>query len=297
MKTKVIINALLLLQCLLIFIHSTNIIQSQIEVDKDTLTDDNKIQGKMTINGEVYTAICDCHPVSPEGIQSPSSLDSTSNPSCDPSKLKMHQEAEGSGASFNDIRKLIGNIEELNYVKVPYTSFRCLDGRHNKPGLNVPGGDAGEFILALSVYEDLLGGGRKLAQENIDSFLSEYLKKMLHNSFYMCTDDVAISHIEKELQVEGLNIVNPRRQIRDELLPLMIKPENSGDLHIRMMIKHPEQFSIRKEIVEMFITSYYKIMWNKSDDLSKKLFLDILSGEHNESAFVEVRSENVICII
>lgn len=293
MKVKVIINALLLLQCLFIFTNATNMISSQIEVDKDTFTDDNKIQGKMTINGQIYTAICDCNQVSPDGIQSPSLFDSTTKPSCDPSKLKMHQEREGSGASFNDIRKLIGNIEELNYVKVPNNSFKCLDGRHIKPGLNVPGGDAGEFILALSVYEDLIGGGRQLTQDNIDVFLTEYLKKMLHNIFYMCTDDVAISHIEKELQIEGLNLVNPRVQIRDELIPLLVKPENIGDLHIRMMIKHPDQFSIRKEIVEMFIKSYYKIMWDKSNDLSKKLFLDILSGEHNESAFVEVRSENV----
>jgi hypothetical protein len=60
-----------------------------------------------------------------------------------------------------------------------------------------------------------------------------------------------------------------------------------------MMLKYPEQFAIRKEIVTMFITSFYKLLWNKEDPLSQKLELDILSGDHTESAFVEVRSEHV----
>ena len=114
---------------------------------------------------------------------------------------------------------------------------------------------------------------------------------MQHNTFYMCTDDMAVSHLEKEMQIEGLNIFNPRAQIVNELAELIIKPENIGDLHIKMMLKYPEQFSIRKEIVEMFLRSYYKILWNKNSELSSKIELDILSGEHNESAFVEVRQE------
>lgn len=64
-----------------------------------------------------------------------------------------------------------------------------------------------------------------------------------------------------------------------------------------MMIKYPEQFAIRKEIVSMFINSFYKLLWNKDDELSRKLELEVLIGEHRESAFVEVRSEHVITYI
>ena len=149
---------------------SSEMINSFIEVDKDTLSQDSKLQGKMTINGQTYTAICDCDPVSPKSDSLTNTLNSNSgsSPACDPSKLKIQLERQGRGASFDDIRSLIGNIEELNYVQVPYTSFKCLDGRHNKPSLATPGGDAGEFILALSVYEDL--AGKKITQENVDVF-------------------------------------------------------------------------------------------------------------------------------
>lgn len=77
-------------------------------------------------------------------------------------------------------------------------------------------------------------------------------------------------------------------------MQVLVKPENIGDLHLKMMMKYSQQFSIRKEIVEMFLRAFYKILWNKEDDLYKKLELDVLLGDHTESAFIEVRSEEVI---
>lgn len=59
------------------------------------------------------------------------------------------------------------------------------------------------------------------------------------------------------------------------------------------MLKYPEQFEIRKELVKMFLNSMYKILWNKTNELSKKIELEILTGDHRESAFIEVRSANV----
>jgi hypothetical protein len=93
--------------------------------------------------------------------------------------------------------------------------------------------------------------------------------------------------------LEGLNIQNPRAQLIPELIKLVTKPENIGDLHLKMMLKYPEQFAIRKEIVTMFLTSFYKLLWNKDEELSRRLELEVLNGDHRESAFVEVRSEHV----
>jgi hypothetical protein len=81
-----------------------------------------------------------------------------------------------------------------------------------------------------------------------------------------------------------------------DLLEVLVKPENIGDLHLKMLIKYPQQFSIGKEIVEMFLRSFYKILWDKENDLYHKLELDVLLGDHMESAFIEVRSEDVIYI-
>ena len=204
MKTIKINNTFLIAFFLLIQIqinYSSNIpINSFIEVDETINPNDsnNKIQGKMQIDGENYNAVCDCNPVTVSNNQG---LDSNENgPKCDPSKLRIHAERDGQGANYDDIRNLIGNIEALNYVVVPEASFRCLDGRNKDAVLASPGGDAGEFILALIVYEDLVGG-RKLNQDNVDSFFVQYLKYMKQQKFYMCTDDNAISHLEQDLSV------------------------------------------------------------------------------------------------
>jgi hypothetical protein len=61
-------------------------------------------------------------------------------------------------------------------------------------------GDAGEFILALSIYEQLTPS-RALSQEAVDSIFSSYLTYMKQPKFYMCTDDDALDHIEKELGI------------------------------------------------------------------------------------------------
>jgi hypothetical protein len=184
--------------CVLILTNAHNLnidedMNSFIEVDQSNIGSDNKIQGKMNINGVDYNAICDC---------STETQKEDTGPKCDPSKLRIRTEKQGVGASNDDIRTLIGNIEDLNYVKVPTTSFKCLDGRNRDASLATPGGDAGEFITALIVYEDLIGGGRKLTQENIDDFFIQYLRKMQHPRFYMCTDDKSVSHIEQDLSVK-----------------------------------------------------------------------------------------------
>lgn len=175
---------------------------SMLELDINSATNvgsNQQIQGKMQIDGKSYTALCDCNPVTPESQDN--TQGSGKGPFCDPSKLKIRGEKGGIGASYDDVRNLVGNIEELNYVRVPEASFKCLDGRFNDPILGTPGGDTGEFIMALSVYEDLLGGGRKLSQNSVDHFFSQYLKLMKPGKFLMCTDDFAVNHIEKELNV------------------------------------------------------------------------------------------------
>ena len=184
-----------------IFSYVVSLKTSIMEIEASTLKvgGNKQIQGKMQIDGKSYAALCDCSPVTPESPDT--TAQQGKGPFCDPSKLKIRGEKGGIGASYDNIRNLVGNIEELNYVKVTEASFSCLDGRFNDPVLGTPGGDTGEFILALSVYEDLLQGGRKLSQDSVDHFFSQYLKLMKPGKFLMCTDDFAVSHIEKELNV------------------------------------------------------------------------------------------------
>ena len=44
---------------------------------------------------------------------------------------------------------MIGDPKKLKFVRVLETGFKTLDGRINGAYLGTPGGDAGEFLLAL----------------------------------------------------------------------------------------------------------------------------------------------------
>jgi hypothetical protein len=191
-------NGIILILLICNFINCDTSLLNSLAMSVDpSLLENGRVEGKMEINGVTYNAICDCN----KEQEMATNPQTEAGPHCDPSKLKIKIEREGIGASFEDIRNLVGNIEALHYVSVPETSFRCLDGRNTQPVLATPGGDAGEFILALSVYEDLLGGGRKLTQDNVDHFLAQYLRNMKPQKFYMCTDLMSINQIEKELEV------------------------------------------------------------------------------------------------
>lgn len=278
---------------------TANMINSIIEVTNSDLLMSNQVQGKMKINGETYTAICDCNPTTPEVTPKKKLI---SGPLiCDPKKLDIKNEMKGEGASLQDIKSLVGEIDSLTYVQASYTSFRCLDGRYNEPVLAVPGGDAGEFITALSVFEDLINNNEKeekriLNKEDIEYLFKDYLRYMKPDFFSMCTDYNAVVEIEKELLIEGLNIVRPRANLIDPLLNVIASYKNLGDAHLRLLLKYPELYGIRKELVEDFIRVFFKTLWNKEGETneiySSKINLDILNGEHSESAFVEVRSND-----
>ena len=61
------------------------------------------------------------------------------------------------------MKDIIGYTSELTYVDIETSHFECLDGRNNAGILATPGGDAGEFILGLHVYNDIVSTNRELA--------------------------------------------------------------------------------------------------------------------------------------
>jgi hypothetical protein len=47
-------------------------------------------------------------------------------------------------------------LHSLSFVDPKAYYFMALDGRNTEPCLSALGGDAGEFILALFIYEGML---------------------------------------------------------------------------------------------------------------------------------------------
>jgi hypothetical protein len=176
----------------------------------------------------------------------------------------------------------------------------CLDGRSGEAILSAPGGDLGEFILALKVLEDV--SGKNLAQFDVDTLLMNVLAAEPRSMFRACTDEDAIRRLHKMTKIGGLGpaiLKNPPSSLRDNLLKLLVSPDNVGDEHLRFMLLHPSAYQVRKELTSMAIQSFYRVMWNElgvplsSEShqlLAAKLDLAVFEGPHDEVAVVTVRS-------
>lgn len=63
---------------------------------------------------------------------------------------------------------------------------------------------------------------------------------MKQSVFYMATDDQAVSHIQKQMNVVGQDITNPRDLLKTKLLSILGQTENTGDLHFKMLLNDPK---------------------------------------------------------
>jgi hypothetical protein len=80
--------------------HFYSLLQTSISNPSST-SDPTTIHGKIKLNDVLYSTVCDCAPGTFE--------DHPELSQCDPSQLKIHQDREGVGASFEEVRNFIGN--------------------------------------------------------------------------------------------------------------------------------------------------------------------------------------------
>lgn len=243
-----------------------------------------------------------------ESAHNATHLNHTAVESCHISKVSVRQDHySNSGLQLADVVALYGGTSALRaqpgtaaLAEVSSTSFACLDDRITSPVLATPGGDLGEFIIALSAYlqgRDM-DGDNSPTQDLVDVLLAKYLetipatRPMVH-----CTDQRAISRLETALPFENLDLTAPADQAkRIGLLQRLTEVESHGDTHIRLMLKQPEWFQLGENLVPMVLKSFYRLLWQQNQDpnslfyKSGKLQLLVLSGQSNPQAFFEISS-------
>jgi len=230
---------------------------------------------------------------------------------CWVSKVTVRQEHAGEGQGgmiMADVAAVYGSDmltqaqrDMVHLARIASTSFQCLDDRVTEPSMSTPGGDLGEFILALASYlqeRDPTRSSGLPPQKVIDVMLEKYSETLpAGRPMVHCTDDRAVRHLEAELPVENLDLNAPPTHAKEAgLLEKLTEVENQGDSHIRLMLKKPEWYELKKELVPMVLKSFYSLLWRQNQDLSagnklhqvQKLKLQVLVGDSNPSAFLEV---------
>lgn len=157
---------------------------------------------------------------------------------------------------------------------VPYgcllkeTSERCVDGRGKEKTIGLFGGNAGEFVLACHVYEQITG--KELTKEEILAILIRYIG--FTGKFYFHSD-IHAEHDEEK----GNNAI--------------------GCGHLRKMTEYMEKYGVRPELIKDFIQAFHFLKngdysndeWGKA---AQQLEYEILEGEHKEQAVTVVIIEN-----
>jgi len=185
------------------------------------------------------------------------------------------------------------------FAKVPETPFSNVDGRINHPVLGAMGGDAGEFILALNAFETVLD--KPLTEFQVASMFSDYLLHVNKNQFLLQTDMMALTTLCRSIKfcLPNDRVDMPTMEMIPVLRKELLKADHLGCSHLKHIVQDPAGFHTRRELVMMFLTSYYNLLWGVPINTMaapvkmlarSKLKLQVLNGPHTEGAVVHVNT-------
>lgn len=176
-----------------------------------------------------------------------------------------------------------------------FGSESCVDGREEHAVLGTPGGDAGELLLALATVEDLIG--RALQDREVASLFDAYTKGF--GRFYFHTDDDALDRLRVDLSGDSRFrelaladradavadlVSHPPPELRDALIEHLLKPENVGCGHLRLILTDPRAYGVRLELARTLGRVAFEHLWDEPDTVE----LVVLTGHHEEEAVVNV---------
>jgi len=187
-----------------------------------------------------------------------------------------------------DVEQHINPVPLLSWVDVKRASFGCADGRSADEGLGTWGGDFGEMVTALNIYEQM--ATIHLTQAEVTAIFRKYLQATNREAFSTCISSLAVRQLFGTAEDMENSIRNPPEDKKAALWMKIADPNYVGNEHVKFMLENPAGYSVRKELVQHLIHSFYDILWNPYDPLRNKLRVQMLVGEHTERAVVAVTS-------
>lgn len=197
-----------------------------------------------------------------------------------------------------EVESHISPVPLLAWADIRTASFGCVDGRATDGTLATWGGDLGEFITALNVYEQM--ATLRLSQADVTNILRKYLEATNRHKFTTCMSGLTITQMFGSQAFNSVDdmesaIKNPSEDKVAALWMKIADPNYIGNDHIKFMLEHSNEFSVRKELVQHVVHSFFDILWNQFDPLRSKLHIQVLAGDHEERAVVSVSAPD-FCI-
>jgi hypothetical protein len=217
-----------------------------------------------------------------------------------------HRSARNAQILARDALEHVGAIEGLRFEKLAHLVDRypvsCVDGRDGHEVLGTPGGDAGEFLLALAALEAQRDA--PLTDASVARLLRAYLDAFEH--FYLHTDDDALARLRTALLADprvraalpadatladvARLLEGPPVAVREAVLEQLVRPEHVGCGHLRLTMQHPEQYGVRPGLTAAVLRAYFEARWDEVEGVR----FDVLHGDHDERAVLQVEIDEVI---
>lgn len=194
-----------------------------------------------------------------------------------------------SALSVTELLEMLGNPGRVEWAPFQSISFGCVDGRYANGNAYAEGGDIGELLLAMTVYEQMTT--KSLTQEETSKMFADFVAHTSKSKIHMCTTQAAIDQLTEAVAAPVLDVFNPSEEYKSSLMHRIASPEFVGCDHIKMMLQQPEKYATRAALIEQLIRAFFTILWNEYNPLRAKLELFVLKGEHVERAIVKVRTK------
>jgi rhodanese-related sulfurtransferase len=203
--------------------------------------------------------------------------------------------------SLASIEAHVGDPTSVRWMKhaalMLHGRFSCVDGRDETGVIGTPGGDSGEFLLALAALETVTGDKlsalqiRTLFARRIETFGRFYLHGDVHSGNELIKSiradrrfDAAIGTTFEPMEWRRF-FSAPPAHVRELLLDYMADPKHIGCGHMRLAIQMAELYGVRPALVKEILRSFYRTRWEGSLDAE----YTVLPGGHEEGAVVNVR--------
>ena len=207
--------------------------------------------------------------------------------------------------SAADIEAHLGDASSIRWVKIAalvlHAQLSCVDGRDAHGVIGTPGGDAGQFLLALAAAERVLG--RTFSKEAIASLIERRIEVL--GGFYMHTDGNALAEAEASARNDprfrgvfsrpdpqaGAEwrqfLRRPPIHLREAVLDHLCRPETIGCGHLRLMHLHAADYGVRTGLVLDVLRGFFHARWEGAF----RADYEALDGRHDERAVINTRLE------
>lgn len=200
----------------------------------------------------------------------------------------------------DEIQQHLGHPLSVRWIKLAalmtHGRISCVDGRDHTGVVGSPGGDGGEFILAIGAVEAEMG--RALPDDALDALfrrrLDAFGRLAIHTDTHAGDRLIAAVRADDRLKpfVAGMTdplawrkfLASPPPEVRPAMLDLIIRPEHTGCGHLRLMSQQPEAYGIRAGLVQKFQKIFLTRRWNGAPELE----VTPLPGGHAEGAVINI---------